>query len=121
MDEAKTELERFSTNTWQGHAPGLWLTLRIELGEDADTTQEKFLGVVGDWLHIAEPVHQQYGFPCGRERFPSPESIKPLLPKWFIDDFAAFTEQEVIDSGWRYLYISWIWAMEERCWNWWSY
>lgn len=121
MEDPQREVERFSTNIFRGHAPGLWVTLHIDLGRDADTVQEKFLSVIGSWLRIAEPVHQRYGFPCRRERFPPPEEIATQLPDWFIKDFAAYTEQEVIDSDWRYLYVSWVWAMEERCWNWWGY
>ena len=38
-----------------------------------------------------------------------------------MDDFAAYTDDEIMQSDWRYYYESWLWAMEERCWNWWGY
>ena len=93
----------------------------IGLGSQPDEAQAKFLGVIGSWLQLAEPIHREYGFPCGRDVFPTPEEIAPHLPKWFIDDFAALTEREIMESDWRYFYKSWMWAVEERCWNWWGY
>ena len=121
MDEATQELERFTTNSWKGRAEGLWYTIIIGLGSQLDETQERFLAVIGSWLHIAEPIHRKHGLPCEREVFPTPEEIAPQLPQWFVDDFTAYTAQEVRESDWRYPYISWLWAMEERCWNWWGY
>ena len=121
LDEATRELERFTTNTWKGRAEGLWYTIVIGLGSQPDETQERFLAVIGKWLHIAEPVHRKYGFPCEREVFPTSEEIAPQLPQWFMDDFAAYTDDEIMQSDWRYFYESWLWAMEERCWNWWGY
>lgn len=121
MDEAKRELERFITNAWKGHAEGLWYTIVIGLGSQPDDVQTRFLGVIGSWLRIAEPVHEKHGLPCEREVFPTFEEIAPQLPQWFVDDFAAYTDQEVRESDWRYPYVSWVWSMEERCWNWWGY
>ena len=121
MDEVSEELERFTTNAWQGRAKGLWYTVVIGLGSHSDQVQRKILGVIESWLRIAEPVHREHGVYCGREVFPPADDILFQLPEWFIEDFAAHTEQEILDSDWRYSYVSWIWAMEERCWNWWGW
>lgn len=121
MNDVSQEFERFITNAWQGRANGLWYMLVIGLGSQADEVQENILSVIRNWLLIAAPVHREYGFPCEREVFPAPEELKLRLPQWFMDDFAAYSEQQILESGWRYSYESWIWAMEERCWNWWGY
>lgn len=121
MEQAHEELERFTSNSWQGRAPGLWVTLRIDLGHDADAVQARFLEVIDRWLHLAGPIHRQYGFPCSGDDFPAPEAIAPELPAWLIDDFRAFTDDEVRQSEWRFFYESWVWSMAERCWNWWGY
>lgn len=121
MNEIPSELERFMTNTWTGHAPGLWLTVRIDLGNDADLVQQRFLSAISAWLQIADPIHREYGLDRNREVFPAPQDIAPRLPKWLIDDFDAYTEQQVLESDWRYYYESWVDAMEERCCTWWGY
>jgi hypothetical protein len=121
MYDAAQELERFSTNAWQRRAEGLWYTIAIGLGSQADEVQAKFLEVMGSWLRITEPVHRIYGLPCERERFPPPEELAPRLPDWFMATFAADSDQEIVESDWRFVYASWLWAMEERCWNWWGY
>ncbi|HKW23609.1 MAG TPA: hypothetical protein VJO13_19670, partial [Ktedonobacterales bacterium] len=97
MYDATQELERFSTNAWQGRAEGLWYTIVIGLGSQAGEVQTKFLDVVGSWLRIAEPIHREYGFSCSRDRFPPPEELAPRLPAWFMDTFVAGTDQEIIE------------------------
>ena len=121
MDEEQNELERFTTNVWRGHAPGLWLTLRIQLGSTPDAVQERLLGVIDSWLRIAEPVHRQFGFPCEREDFPAPQQIASQLPKWFIDDFDAYSPPALAERDGRFTFIAWLSGIEERCWNWWGY
>ena len=121
MDDTQSELERFTENTWKGHAPGLWLTVRIVLGSDADVVQERFLSAISTWLHLAEPIHQKHALDGTRKVFPDPQEIAPRLPGWFIDDFKAYTKQQVLESDWRYFYESWVDAMEQRCWTWWGY
>lgn len=121
MHDVTQELDRFTTNAWRGRAKGLWYTIVIGLGSQADDVQARFLDVIGNWLRIAEPIYREHGFSGGEERFPPPEELAPRLPTWFMDTFAADSDQEIIDSGWRYFYESWLSAMEERCWNWWGH
>lgn len=50
-----TELERFQSNCKQGQvAPGLWLTLQIDLGEQPNQTAKNFLGVIQSWLEVID-------------------------------------------------------------------
>ena len=109
------EVERFRTNLAQGQAPGLWLTLLLDLGEQPGETAEKFLDVIGLWLRTVHNLAQ------ARATWPTDEQWKELLPRWFIATFGGHTPEEIHASGWLWDYGSWLDSMKERVWRWWSY
>jgi hypothetical protein len=110
------ELERFHTNACGGQvAPGLWLTLQIDLGEKPDETMESFLDVMHSWLEVAAELDPE------EDNWPTNEQWKQLLPPWFIATFEDYSLQEARESGWRWHYGSWLDSMKERVWTWWGY
>src|SRR6266436_6635572 len=110
------ELARFQSNCKQGQvAPGLWLTLRVDLGEKPNETAKKFLGVVQNWIKAVE----ERG--TAEETWPTDEQWEQLLPSWFVETFKGYTPQEIHQSGWRWDYGSWLDSMKERVWQWWGY
>jgi len=110
------ELERFQSNCKQGQvAPGLCLTLQVDLGEKPNETAKNFLGVVQSWLKAVEEQRS------AEETWPTDEQWKQLLPSWFVETFKADTPQQIHQSGWRWDYGSWLDSMKERVWQWWGY
>jgi hypothetical protein len=110
-----SELERFQLNNEQGLAPGLWLTLHINLGEKPDEAANKFLSVINSWIKAVEELEST------KKAWPTDEQWEQLLPPWFIETFKGYTVQEIHDSGWRWDYGSWLDSMRDRVWQWWGY
>ncbi len=110
-----SELGRFRSNQEQGRAPGLWLTLKVDAGEKAVETAERFLEVIGSWISAVEELEQT------QQAWPTDEQWEQLLPRWFIETFQRHTPQEVHESGWLWDYGSWLDSMKERVWRWWGY
>src|SRR2546430_4780301 len=110
-----SELERFRSNQEQGRAPGLWLTLKINLGEHPNETAGQFLGVIASWLRVVEELGNT------QEAWLTDDRWEQLLPSWFIETFRGYTPQEIHESGWRWDYGSWLDSMKERVWRWWGY
>lgn len=112
---AISELERFRSNQEQGRAPGLWLTLHIDLGETADETAAKFLRVIDTWLSVIKQLIDTQG------TWPNDEQWERLLPQWFVATFKEHSFEEIQKSDWLWDYSSWIDSMKNRVWWWWSY
>ena len=110
-----SEFERFQMNNKQGYAPGLWLTLHIDLGKQSQETLEKILGVMNAWIST---VDLQQG---NQETWPSDEQWQEILPNWFIDTFKGHSIEEILASKWLWDYSSWIDSMRNRVWEWWGY
>jgi len=109
------ELERFQSNCKQGQvAPGLWLTLRVDLGEQPNQTAKNFLGVIRSCLEAIEARG------ITEEIWPTDEQWKQLLPSWFVKSFEGYTPQEIYEGSWRWDYGSWLDSMKERVWHWWG-
>lgn len=116
-----TERERFDSNSLRDRPPGLGLTLRIDLGEQADETLAKIQEVISAWIPIAERVWLEHGpFPSDEE-YPPPEELEGVLPLWFIEALKSKSPEQVPGDAWRLDDIEWLDAIENRCWQWWSY
>jgi hypothetical protein len=110
------ELERLRSNCKRGQvAPGLWLTLQVDLGQKPNETAKNFLGVIQSWISVVE----ERG--TAQETWPTDKQWEHLLPSWFIRTFKESTPDDIHESGWRWDYGSWLDSMRERVWQWWGY
>jgi hypothetical protein len=134
-----TESERFLANAERGRAPGLWLTLRLELGDRADEVAARFLTAMGTWITMSEAARATRGpdeevwFEEGQEAnwpsfepsdneagWPTDDYLQALLPHWLYSHFDKPAKGATLAASDYPDYPSWLYVMRRRCWEWWG-
>ena len=115
----ETEVFYFNSHVAGEEPPSPAWVLDVELGQNADQCFQRILEVVQTVLITP------------RERWPSDAQWRELLPSWFILNTPTITREEaeielsrVPREQWHLLpwdFGSWLDAMHNRGWRWWSY